>query len=49
MALRDLGMPESGIDVAADLAMKNAYSNPRPLDRESVRKIIADAWSGYRP
>jgi len=31
-ALKDLGMPESGIDQAADLAMENAYWNPQPLE-----------------
>ncbi len=48
-ALRDLGMPEEGIDRATDLAMANAYWNPRPLERASVRDCIAAAWSGTPP
>jgi maleylacetate reductase len=48
-ALRDLGMPEAGIDRAADLAMANPYWNPRPLERGAVRELIARAWAGERP
>ncbi|MCP4820347.1 MAG: maleylacetate reductase [Shimia sp.] len=48
-ALRDLGMPEAGIDRAADLAMDAAYWNPRPLDRGAIRDLIARAWAGEPP
>jgi alcohol dehydrogenase class IV len=48
-ALKSLGMPESGIERAADLALANPYWNPRPLDREAIRDLIADAWSGAPP
>ncbi len=44
--LRELGMPEAGIDRAADLALSNPYWNPRPLDRSSLRDLIARAWAG---
>lgn len=44
--LKDLGMPEEAIDRAADLAMKNAYWNPRTLEREGLREVIRRAWSG---
>jgi alcohol dehydrogenase class IV len=49
MALRDLGMPESGLDRAADLAMAQAYPNPRPLERAAIRQLLQDAWEGRRP
>jgi maleylacetate reductase len=49
LALRDIGMPESGIDKAADLAVTNAYWNPRPLERNAIRDLIARAWSGEPP
>ncbi|KRR07358.1 Maleylacetate reductase [Bradyrhizobium jicamae] len=49
LALRDIGMPESGIDKAADLAVTNAYWNPRPLERNAIRDLIARAWSGEAP
>jgi alcohol dehydrogenase class IV len=48
-ALRDLGMPEDGIDRAADLAVENPYWNPRPLERGAIRALIARAWAGDPP
>jgi alcohol dehydrogenase class IV len=48
-SLRELGMPESGIDLAADQAVENPYWNPRPFDRAAIRGLIARAWSGDRP
>jgi hypothetical protein len=42
-------MPESGIDKAADLAVTNAYWNPRPLERNAIRDLIARAWAGEPP
>lgn len=48
-ALRDLGMPESGIDRAADLAVQNPYWNPRPIERDAVRALIENAWHGRPP
>ncbi|WP_313802320.1 maleylacetate reductase [Sphingobium sp.] len=49
LGLRDLGMPEGGIDEAADLAMSNPYWNPRPLERDAIRGCIAAAWAGEPP
>jgi alcohol dehydrogenase class IV len=48
-ALKDLGMPESGIDLATDLALRNPYFNPRPLERAAIHEVIARAWAGERP
>jgi alcohol dehydrogenase class IV len=48
-SLREIGMPESGIDHAADLAVKNPYWNPRPVEREAIRALIARAWRGDAP
>jgi alcohol dehydrogenase class IV len=48
-ALRDLGMPESGIDRAADIAAQNPYPNPRPIERTAIRDLIARAWAGQPP
>ncbi|UPK00990.1 maleylacetate reductase [Bradyrhizobium sp. 170] len=48
-SLREIGMPESGIDQAADLAVKNPYWNPRPIEREAIRELIARAWRGDTP
>jgi len=49
VSLRDIGMPESGIAKAADLAVTNAYWNPRPLERNAIRDLIARAWAGEPP
>jgi maleylacetate reductase len=48
-SLREIGMPESGIDQAADLAVKNPYWNPRTIEREAIRELIARAWRGDAP
>ncbi|HET9989681.1 MAG TPA: iron-containing alcohol dehydrogenase, partial [Kofleriaceae bacterium] len=45
-SLAALGMPASGIDTAADLAMQNPYWNPRPLERAAIRDLIARAHAG---
>jgi hypothetical protein len=42
-------MPESGIERAADIAVQNPYANPRPIDRASVRDLIARAYRGDPP
>jgi maleylacetate reductase len=49
LALRDLGMPEDGIDKATEIALKNPYWNPRPLEKPAIRDLIAAAWAGERP
>ena len=45
-ALKDLGMPESGIALAADQAVENPYWNPRPVERQAIGELIAAAWAG---
>jgi alcohol dehydrogenase class IV len=49
MSLREIGMPASGIDQAADLAVKNPYWNPRVIERDAIRELIARAWRGDAP
>lgn len=49
VALKDLGMPEAGLDRAADLAVANPYWNPRPIKREAIRALLDDAFWGRRP
>jgi maleylacetate reductase len=48
-ALKDLGMPENGIERAADLAVSNPYWNPTPIEHDAVRTLIARAWAGEPP
>ncbi|MFF9458822.1 maleylacetate reductase [Streptomyces flaveolus] len=48
-ALRDLGMPESGVEQAAELVMRDGYWNPRPVDRTAVCALLTRAWAGEAP
>ncbi|MEO0412413.1 MAG: maleylacetate reductase [Pseudomonadota bacterium] len=48
-ALKALGMPEEGIDRATQIAFKNPYYNPRPLEEQPIQALIRDAWQGIRP
>jgi maleylacetate reductase len=48
-SLKDIGMPEDGLDKAADLATTNSYYNPRPVERDAVRRLLGEAFVGKRP
>ena len=48
-ALKDLGMPESGLDKAADLAAANPYANPVPIERNAIRQLLDNAFHGRMP
>lgn len=49
LALRDLGLAESDLDRAADLATQNPYWNPRPVTRDPLRALLQRAWAGQTP
>lgn len=49
LALKEIGLKESDLDRAADIATRNPYYNPRPISREGIRKLLDDAFHGYRP
>ncbi|EJC78259.1 alcohol dehydrogenase, class IV [Rhizobium leguminosarum bv. trifolii WSM2012] len=49
MALRDLGMKEADLDLAAELAARNPYWNPRPIEGKAIRALLQSAWEGARP
>lgn len=48
-SLKALGMREDGIDRAAEIATKNPYWNPRPIEKGAIRALIARAWAGEPP
>jgi maleylacetate reductase len=48
-ALREIGMPESGLDGAAELATTMPYWNPRPIERAGIRALLDNAFYGKRP
>lgn len=47
--LKDIGMPEEGIDRAVGIVFRNPYDNPRPLAEEPIRELIRRAWAGEPP
>ncbi len=48
-SLRAIGMPENGLDRAADLAVQSQYPNPRPLERSAIRELLQRAFDGTPP
>jgi len=48
-SLRALGLAESDIDRAAQLAVANPYWNPRPIAHDGIRALLRSAWEGKRP
>ena len=49
LTLRELGLVESDLDRAAEIAVQNPYYNPRPIDGRSIRALLQAAWEGRRP
>jgi len=45
-ALKDFGMPEDGIEKAAEIAASNQYPNPRPIDQQAIKELIRRCWNG---
>ncbi|KAG6834274.1 hypothetical protein H0H93_010735, partial [Arthromyces matolae] len=48
-SLKELGMKEEDLEKAAEIAVKNPYPNPAPLEKERILKLLRDAWAGNRP
>jgi maleylacetate reductase len=49
MTLKQLGMPETGLDKAADVAAASPYANPIPITRDAIRQLLHNAYHGIRP
>ena len=49
MALRDLGLKEADLDRATEIATRNPYWNPRPVDPKPLRALLQRAWAGEPP
>ena len=47
--LCDIGMRYEDLDLAADLACRNPYYNPRPVTRDGVRTLLEAAFYGNYP
>jgi maleylacetate reductase len=49
VSLKDIGLRESDLDRACALALQNAYANPRPVEADSLRTLLQDAFEGVPP
>jgi maleylacetate reductase len=45
-SLKSIGLQENLLDRAADLAVKNPYYNPRPVERNGIRLLLENAYHG---
>ena len=48
-SLKELGMKETDLDEAARLSVDPPPWNPRPVDEQTVRALLDDAYHGRRP
>ena len=48
-SLKAIGMPEDGVERAADLATEKPFWNPRPVDRAAIHAVLAAALAGEPP
>ena len=49
LTLQQLGMKESDLAKAADLAAANPYANPKPISRDAIFHLLTNAFLGSRP
>ncbi|GAA5922650.1 maleylacetate reductase [Sporobolomyces koalae] len=47
--LKQLGFKEQDLERCAEIAVKNPYPNPAPLEKEKILKLLTDAFHGTRP
>jgi alcohol dehydrogenase class IV len=48
-SLAALGLRAQDLDRAAEIAAREPYPNPRPIERGAIRALLGDAHSGRRP
>ncbi|MEM7534536.1 MAG: maleylacetate reductase [Chloroflexota bacterium] len=49
VSLKELGFQEEDLDMAAEIAMRNRYYNPRPFTQDDIRSLLGRAFEGTRP
>ncbi|MEX0278840.1 MAG: maleylacetate reductase [Ruegeria sp.] len=49
MALKDLGLSETDLDRATEIALSNPYWNPQPVTADGLRTLLHNAWAGNAP
>lgn len=48
-SLRELGLKETDLDRAANLATQKPYWNPRAITQPDIRRLLQSAWAGDPP
>jgi alcohol dehydrogenase class IV len=48
-ALKDIGMKPGDLDRACEIAVRDRYPNPRPLEARAIRELLQNAYDGVRP
>lgn len=48
-SLAEIGMKEEDLEEAAEIATKNPYYNPKPIEKELIRELLQNAFAGKRP
>ena len=49
LRLADLGLTETDLDRATEIATKNPYANPGPISRDGIRHLLQQAFDGTCP
>ena len=49
VSLKELGFKADDLDMAAEIAMRNRYYNPRPFTQDDIRTLLGRAFEGTRP
>jgi maleylacetate reductase len=49
ISLSQIGLKPADLDLVADAAVRNTYSNPRPLERGGIRQLLQAAYEGVKP
>ncbi len=49
MALRELNVRDVDLDHATEIATRNPYWNPRPIESQAIRELLQQAFEGRRP
>ena len=48
-SLQEIGIAETDLDKAAEVATENPLNNPEPVTRERIRALLGNAYHGYTP
>ena len=49
MRLADLGLLETDLERAAQIATEKPYWNPRDITEDAILRILKQAWAGEPP